>query len=689
MMKWIYAAIIMTFLLASGCAQTPMPAADYELQPTPQPTLQPTPVPAVPFTGNQENGIRTNARTYGMDFWFYHGGNWKEDTLRGVNIGVTLPGQVTKTGDIPYNAYMAWFKQISEMNANCIRVYSKQNPAFYSALADYNREAACPLWLYQGVWIEQEDALDKKTVARALECARDLVEVVHGSGKAKGYISDVSEWLGGWIIGSEWSASYIAATNKKATASYEGTYLFTEEGAPAFESNLCAIGDGLLAYETKEYKVQAPVAFINWSTTDVLEHPSEADPFEDAESFDMELILSADANQAGLFALYHVYPTYPEFISQEAEKDGFAEYLGKLVEEHTMPVVIGEYGASSSRGMSHRSQDGLYSQGGLNEQEQSRECAALTHAIFRSGMKGAMLFSWQDEWFKDVWNVSKNTIPLRNNYWYNAQNSEQSYGLLGVFPHEDRPPVYIDGEIAEWSEEHMLYRFEEGELYVQYDEGYLYLMFKAIDIAAWSRPMYFPISFDEKTGLTSIGGGTEFDRKTQFVIEVRDDTVRLLVSATHDSFASQYGGSLTDGTFHPIYQYLRGAYTRPDTGEEIPMDVVETGLLRSGITNPYAQNYDSLADYYRDDDFLEIRLPWMLIGYMDPSEGRVMYPAAQKDAKGGKKVEGLYIGFGLEGAAIPLVGYEIKPWGNTVTFHERLKQSYYEMQEVFGQYDLN
>lgn len=639
-------------------------------------------------TGNQYGDIEVSAKAKGTQFLYYDGEMWRADTARGVNLGLSLPGHSVGERIIPYETYLVWFEQIAQMNANSLRVYSRQPAAFYRALLDYNQRADTPLWLYQGVWVEQKASLSEDAAAQALEDARLLVDIVHGQGGEE-YVYDVSPWLGGWVIGSEWSAAYIDATNEETLAPHEGQYLYTLPGTPAFETRLCAIGDGLAARQTEAYGRQAPIAFINWPTTDTLAHPSEANPAEDAATLDTERILAGDGFLPGLFALYHVYPTYPEFIAQEAREDGYAEYLARLWQSHTVPAMVGEYGASASRGHSHRGQDGQYTQGGLSEAEQGEQNAAMTHAVFGAGFAGAMLFAWQDEWFKDVWNTRAQTLPEYNQYWYNAQNSEQSYGVLGVFPGEDGPPAYLDGEGGEWDESRLVAATDDGRLYATWDEGYLYLMLRFADGYDTGQGVLLPISIHAEAGLAR-HGAARFEETSQFLVEVDSpQSARLLVSADHDAFALQYGrpGEVADESFHPVRQYLRGGYTRPDTGEEVPSDVVETGRLRPGVTNPEAAAFDSRADFCWEGSCLEIRLPWMLIGFMDPSRLLVTAPLREGEDIASIELERLSLGFGAPGAkAIPMEDCPLEPWGEEVRFHLRLKQSYYTMQQVFASY---
>ena len=92
-------------------------------------------------------------------------------------------------------------------------------PQFYQAFYDFNSTAENPLYLFQGVWMDEEDIttyadvyaenskIKNEFTADALNC----VDVIMGSatlperaGFASGtYTADVSKWFAGWILGIE------------------------------------------------------------------------------------------------------------------------------------------------------------------------------------------------------------------------------------------------------------------------------------------------------------------------------------------------------------------------------------------------------------------------------------------------------------------------------------------------------
>ena len=90
-------------------------------------------------------------------FNLFSKGGWNQQFMTGVNIGASEPALFPGELTISYKTYLRWFKYISEMNANCIRVYTTMRPQFYLALNDFNATAENPIYLFQGIWVNEED----------------------------------------------------------------------------------------------------------------------------------------------------------------------------------------------------------------------------------------------------------------------------------------------------------------------------------------------------------------------------------------------------------------------------------------------------------------------------------------------------------------------------------------------------
>ena len=334
--------------------------------------------------------------------------------VKGVNLGVGLPGEWATDYAIDRETYLRWFGQMQEMGANTVRVYITLHDDFYNAFYEYNtlreENGEEPLWLIHGVWVNDyvqnshRDAYDKDFLDAFIEDGRTLVDVLHGNkkislGRGTGsgfYNKDVSRWVIGYILGVEWEDVTVAYTDHKYPdlPPYQGTYLSATEDASAFESMLAQAGDRIIEYESRRYKSQRLVAFSNWPTTDPFLYPEDITTFfMKCAQVDVEHIRAEDAFLAGQFVSYHVYPYYPDYlnyslnpavmdrtpiwdgkavisrvetgpgtpISELLRQEDFYDetgaantylaYLRALRRHHTMPVVISEFGVSTGRGM--------------------------------------------------------------------------------------------------------------------------------------------------------------------------------------------------------------------------------------------------------------------------------------------------------------------------------------------------
>src|SRR5690606_11280288 len=230
-------------------------------------------------------------------------------------------------------------------------------------------------YFIQGVWspeealIEKKDAYDPDIMQAFEQEIKDAVAAVYGkaelaekphSGKASGtYRFNAGPYLMGWIIGTEWEPNMVQQTNERHAeiADYEGQHFRSKPGASAFEKWLAYMLDTAAQAEI-QYGWQHPIAFSNWVTTDLLEHPGEPLFEEDLVGIDPSHIEAADW-EAGYFASYHVYPYYPDFFTfdeiyqtmtnRHGQIDSYTTYLHKLKDAHPdMPVMITEFGVPAS-----------------------------------------------------------------------------------------------------------------------------------------------------------------------------------------------------------------------------------------------------------------------------------------------------------------------------------------------------
>ncbi len=710
-MKKCFAAFLCAALLLCGCVEklpsTP-PVGSTAAEPAhpqiPADISLPTDGPAYHFYAS-ENGY----------FYRNDGGTGTPLYIQGVNMGLTEADTDLNNPNVSYETYLQWFAQIRDMNANTVRAFTVMNPNFYRALYDYNvLHPQRPLYLIQGIWFSEDlmyqltDALesDQILINAFKRSVRETIDIVHGNSdytvygefSPAIYDKDISQYVIGYILGLEYPAEFVIETNASHPdeADYEGTYLYTAPDAAPFEAFLCEVGETLIAYETDHYAHQTPVAFLNWQTLDVLEHPNEPFEEEDAVSVNTENIRSKSSYVPNQFAAMDVYPYYPEFMNHQQEyldfrdengdPDPYRAYLRELRAQYTMPVLVAEYGLSTARGKAHLAASG-YDQGGLTEQEQGHYLAQMTQSILLEGYCGGLVFSWQDEWFKRTWNAEMYYPRDPTQRTHNLASAEQGYGLVSF----EVSTAYPDGAYAEWKD---IAYIEGTGMKVQYDADYMHIYIELPAGFDFERDTYYvPISVLGIGSEYATAQGLRFDRNADFLLEIcgREET-RLLCDEYYDLFGFKYGvlkqiyeekadPQPNSGRYCSIQTYVSNDMYLPVDQLYIGPKAYESGLLRFGNGNPNAQDFCSQADFYYADGKLEIRLAWYLLNVANVRQGICMAPFTS-DRVEYADITDIYIGGGQTGQ-VPLHPTAFSALGGLWT-RCRLKQSYYILQEAFA-----
>ena len=112
-------------------------------------------------------------------------GPFTELGVRGVNLGMAKPGRFPGEAAITRAEYDRWLAAMGELHVNVVRVYTVHPPAFYRALAAYNRSHAEPIYVLHGNWIGEEtlrEAGDATSVSAAFDRSfRQVIDAVHGA----------------------------------------------------------------------------------------------------------------------------------------------------------------------------------------------------------------------------------------------------------------------------------------------------------------------------------------------------------------------------------------------------------------------------------------------------------------------------------------------------------------------------
>ena len=562
--------------------------------------------------------------------------------LPGVNLGSTTPGHQPGELSITAGQYRTWFAAMGWLGIRVLRIYTIHPPAFYQELASYNRaNPDRPLYLMHGVYppdesyVEKGDLYDKAVTTAFRDEIRDASAAVRGRltrqpqpGRAAGtWDTDVTPWLAGWIIGLEVDpqGGHLSDLRNRDAPAVRGKYFRSTPGASPTERWFAARMNELAAYEAAEGLSQ-PIAFVNWPTTDPLRHPDEPLDQEDLLQLDANHVLPTAQWPAGTFASYHAYPYYPDFqrhepalqrYSYDGRVDPYAGYLAALRRHHRdMPTLVTEFGVPSSLGSAHNSPLGR-SQGDHSEREAMRIDAELLRLIKDQGLSGGFLFAWVDEWFKFTWNTIEHQDRERRQLWHDPLTNEQHFGLVAMDaagPPDALTAYLLDSESA-WPARRVTARV---------DESYVRLR---VGLGA-PVPSTVTLGFDVLPGLTGPPAPGTGSRAADaaFVLDLVARSGQAYLRRELDPMPLDYDvpvarrGPAPEG-WRRFELVVNRDLTIPTTGERLPAELQNAGLLRYGTPDD-----DSRTLWYRDGDDLVVRVPWGMLGYADPSKHLVGVP---------------------------------------------------------------
>ena len=553
--------------------------------------------------------------------------------------------------------------------------------------------------------VTQDAFSDIKDVKKDL---RDLVNIIHGNAKVEKrvghaygtYTRDISKYVIGWILGIESDQSLVEGTRdaNKHVTSYSGDYLSCEKVEP-YEVFWCEIGDYALKYEDEKYHMQRPVSYSNWPTADVMKHPNEPLSKEDAISLTVDDLNAQNKFKTGIFASYHVYSYYPNFMFSEESYCSYKDesgkintylgYLKDLIAHNKCPVLIAEFGIPASRGVTHVNPITGFNQGGVSARQHGEMLVSMFKDIKKSKCAGGLVFVWEDEWFKRTWNTMDYTNSDYRAYWNDVQTSEQHFGLAEYISTEcDLIPV-LDGELDEWSKKDIIFEKNDTKIYVKCDSTYVYIAIqdKKADFDKKGNNLYFDIN--PNTGCGNYGD-IKLSSDADFILHIEEkNKTRLLVDPDSDSYVRaepdwEKLNLVKDkkDSFHQIYLITDKSLLYPQIKKRLPVQKSETGLLHFGKVDVDDDIGDVLTDFYYKKHVFEVRIPWGLLGFSAPSVKEINYSSKNTTLK----VDGINIGYISANKNIGEKQFKWDSWEHA-SYRHHLRQSYYILQEYLETID--
>ena len=498
-------------------------------------------------------------------------------------------------------------------------------------------------------------------------------------GRARGtWSADVSPWVASWIIGVEWDPTGVHESDRRNTRRpfFKGTYFEATPEATPTERWLATRMDNLAAAEAARGR-SAPIAFVNWPTTDPLRHPEEPLPQEDLVGVDANHVRATEQWPGGTFASYHAYPYYPDFQRHEpalqqaiynGRPDPYAGYLTALRRHHKgMPVMVTEFGVPSSLGTAHAGPLGR-GQGDHSEREAMTINAELLRVIRGTGMAGGYVFGWADEWFKFTWNTIAHQLPAdRRQLWHDPLTNEQHFGIVATDPTgtpEGWPQQVLDAPDSPIA----------TRVVAAVDEAYLSLGLKL----ARPAPKALTLGLDVLPEIAGSPppGSTDEGADLAIQLDLEALTGQVWVREQLDPLPLDY--QMPDGLRgKPVngwqrYQLIINRdLTVPSTGKKQPAELFDVGRIDHGVWDPAAQNADE-RNLWRltDDGTLTMRIPWAFAGFADPSSLQVLVPDGNVATT--RTATGVRVRLAADGRLEPLDEIAWEPW-NRVYYAERLK----------------
>lgn len=574
-----------------------------------------------------KDGTGLATKVKGKSFSVYQDGTWEDMYVKGVDIGISLPGieKGSFTGD--NIIYTQWLQKIGNMNANCIRVYTLMPCGFYRALDIYNStNPDKKLYLLQNISVNEQQAsenfLSKDYKEAYNKATEDTINAIHGNASIKigdgqdpdSYINDVSGYLLGYLVDPSLNTNNVVATNAaNPLYKYSGDYVSSGVNSTPTESWLASVSDEIYQYEQNKYNMQHPVAITSIPELDSLKHDKAGiNGADDVISVDINNIDISSKVKSGFFGAYNIFPDHPGFMAGETDEvepgyEGYKQYMNSFMKtQKKYPVLVSGFGISTSMGSSQIANT-TYKDGQNSEQLQGQGIASMMNIIKDSGCMGGLVYEWSDEWGTSGQFTSPLMIPnKRSNLWHNMTETAQNYGILALEP--QTPKDYSMSITGEDPLQSIAYTANESYFYVKAN-------FSKVPDFNQKNIMIYLDTVDRKKGEYMLApdvlenwSGAEYNINIQ-----NKNKADLLVIPTYNASKGSYFTTVsTLGIFEKMIRQLSVA-------SKTISDKTISAKYEDGSTLVHGNFNDSINNFYFEGNTLYIRIPWARLNFTDPS----------------------------------------------------------------------
>lgn len=625
--------------------------------------------------------------------------------LNGINLDCTKPGQLPGELQGSKSQYEKWIQQIDDLGANCIKVKSIMPSNFYSALLEYNQNHKHKIYLIQGISVtsnsintNEEDPTKNNKLNKIIKNKiRTTVDVIHGKKTPffsktikQFYMSDISPYTIAYSIDSSLDYSDVIFSEiMDNNVPNNGYYVRATSNSSSTEKAFASIANLLVSYETGRYHTQRMLT-IQANRSDIIQAKllkQNHHKYDYKKRYiDVHNIYATKHFKSGIFDSYSLNLENNESINY----DDISKQLKLLKrKDEKTPLVITEYANPTTRIGNNYSSKNDNNDGGINEQEQANNLIRINKEIQKAHCSGAFILEWQDAWYRNTWNVS-DLVKKKTSYkWDNVLSYSEHYGLLDFNP----SIIFPDGNTNDWKNIKPLYKSHGTQLSVSYDNAYLQIKLTSKQNLT-KEPIILDFNITPDSG-SNYWKDFKFEEPADFVIEINNKQGNILVQDYYDTNqfleneekikqSPNYKKNPKSAQFNEIKLKTQNRYYSILKKQFIPEKYTNISHLIEGNANPKAKDYNSLTDYHISDHTLELRIPWQLLNFYDPSNHQIIGDMYKNRIITGKSINTISIGVTVGNGQIRLKdhSYQLPTW-HTPIYHTRLKESYYRLQDYF------